>query len=98
MEKNKSNLFLMELMICILFFALASAVCIQMFAKAGRLSQSSVDESHAVGCAQSAASAFFSGMGESEAIAGFYPYADVSADGLTQYYGCLLYTSPSPRD
>ena len=49
MEKNKSNLFLMELMICILFFALASAVCIQMFAKAGRLSQSSVDESHAVG-------------------------------------------------
>lgn len=87
MEKNKSNLFLMELMICILFFALASAVCIQMFAKASRLSQSSVDESHAVGCAQSAASAFFSGMGESEAIAGFYPYADVSADGLTQYYG-----------
>lgn len=87
MEKNKSNLFLMELMIVILFFALASAVCIQMFAKASRLSQSSVDESHAVGCAQSAASAFFSGMGETGAIATFYPDAEITADSLTQYYG-----------
>lgn len=34
MKSSKSSLFLMELIISILFFSIASAVCIQLFAKA----------------------------------------------------------------
>lgn len=39
MKSSKSSLFLMELIISILFFALASAVCIQLFVKAHLLDQ-----------------------------------------------------------
>ena len=33
-QKNKSSLFLMELIIAILFFAISSAICVQVFIKA----------------------------------------------------------------
>ena len=38
-ESSKSSLFLLELMISIVFFALAAAGCVQVFAKAHMLSQ-----------------------------------------------------------
>ena len=41
--KSKSGLFLMELMFCIFFFAIGSAVCLQMFVKAHTVSESSRD-------------------------------------------------------
>lgn len=48
MKTSKSSLFLMELIIAILFFALASAVCIQLFVKAHLIGQSTVNQNHAL--------------------------------------------------
>lgn len=48
MKTSKSSLFLMELIIAILFFALASAVCIQLFAKAHLLGQTTMEENHSL--------------------------------------------------
>lgn len=39
MQKSKSALFLMELIIIIMFFALTSAVCMQVFVKAHEISR-----------------------------------------------------------
>lgn len=48
MKTSKSSMFLMELIIAILFFALASAVCIQLFVKSHLLSNAASDESRAL--------------------------------------------------
>lgn len=50
-HKNRprsSSLFLMELMLAILFFSIASAVCVQIFVKSHLLSKESEALSHAV--------------------------------------------------
>lgn len=59
-QTSKTGLFLMELMMAILFFCLASAVCVQMFVKGHTLSQRSVDLNHAVVRCESLAEAFYS--------------------------------------
>lgn len=51
----KPNLFLIELMISVLFFALCSAVCLSLFAKAHLLSVESSDMTHALNMATQAA-------------------------------------------
>lgn len=48
MKSSKSSLFLMELIIAILFFALASAVCIQLFVKAHLLGETTTEENKAL--------------------------------------------------
>lgn len=48
MKTSKSSLFLMELIIAILFFALASAVCIQLFVKSHLLGNTTAEENHAL--------------------------------------------------
>lgn len=58
MKHSKSSLFLMELIISILFFSLASTVCIQMFSKSHTLSKQTVDENHAMIQAQNLAESF----------------------------------------
>lgn len=54
-ESSKSSLFLLELMISIVFFALAAAGCVQVFAKAHMLSQEAGRLDLAVSVAQSLA-------------------------------------------
>ena len=54
-KKSKSALFLIELIIAILFFALSSAICVQLFAKAHLISQKSSNVTMAINCAQTAA-------------------------------------------
>lgn len=54
-ESSKSSLFLLELMISIVFFALAAAGCVQIFAKAHMLSQEAGRLDMAVSVAQSLA-------------------------------------------
>lgn len=48
MKSSKSSLFLMELIIAILFFALASAVCIQLFVKSHLLGKTTTAENKAL--------------------------------------------------
>ena len=58
MPKSKSGLFLMELIIAICFFAVASAVCVQLFASAYTISRRGEGMQMAVMHSQSAISAF----------------------------------------
>lgn len=56
---RRSSLFLMELIMAILFFALASAVCVQLFAKAHLTGQATQDLNGAVSQCQSFAEAAY---------------------------------------
>ena len=51
---SKASLFLMELLLVILFFSVAAAICLRVFAGAKQRSQDSVDLNAAVLAAQSA--------------------------------------------
>ena len=56
---SRTGLFLMELILSILFFSLAGAICIQLFVKSHVVSQNSVDLNHSVLRAQNMAEAFY---------------------------------------
>ena len=60
MKHSRSSLFLMEMIIAILFFSLASAVCIQLFARSHLLSTQTVNQNHAVIQAQNLAESYLS--------------------------------------
>ena len=47
-SNNRSGLFLLEIVIAILFFAIVSAVCLRAFAKSHTLSQQASDTNHAI--------------------------------------------------
>ena len=55
LSSSRSSLLLMELILAILFFALASAICLQLFVKASLLSRDTQELDQAVRCASSAA-------------------------------------------
>ncbi|MCH4208465.1 MAG: hypothetical protein LKF79_06060 [Solobacterium sp.] len=54
-KASSSNLFLLELILSILIFALASAVCVSFFMRSHTLSTSAYDLNHSVECADNAA-------------------------------------------
>lgn len=66
---SKSGLFLLELMIIILFFAVTSAVCVQLFVTAHLTDLHSSDLNHAVLEVQSAAECFKEGGTSNELCA-----------------------------
>ena len=72
MARSKSGLFLMELIIAICFFAIASAICVQLFARAHTLSQRSKGIQMAVMNAQSVAEGFRGLEGDIDALASFW--------------------------
>ena len=54
-RRHRSSLFLLELILVIFFFSLASAVCIQLFVKAHLTEQETKALNHAIPLAESAA-------------------------------------------
>lgn len=56
---SRTGLFLMELIIAVLFFALAGAICVQLFVQAHIVSSKSVALNHGVLWAQNTAEAFY---------------------------------------
>ena len=72
MNKSKSGLFLMELIIAICFFAISSAICVQLFAAAHTLSQRSKGIQMAVVNAQSVAEGFRVFGSDMETLASFW--------------------------
>ena len=72
MNRSKSGLFLMELIIAICFFAISSAICIQLFAAAHTLSQRSKGIQMAVINAQSVAEGFRVFGSDMETLASFW--------------------------
>ena len=64
---SKSALFLMELILAIFFFSLASAVCIQLFAKAHLLGEDTTNKNHGIMWAQNIAEAYLGNDGDMNA-------------------------------
>ena len=83
---SKSGLFLMELMIAILFFSLASAICIRLFAWAHLTSVSSSELSMATVTAQTAAECFKSADGSAEKLTQLLDGAQPAGNGVAVYY------------
>ncbi len=74
-KSSRSSLFLMELIMSILFFSLAAAVCVQLFVQSHTLSKSSVELNHAVVECESLAELIYGTNG------------DPSLDGLSVWNG-----------
>ncbi|MFZ2539143.1 MAG: hypothetical protein WAX04_09625 [Oscillospiraceae bacterium] len=68
-SSSRTGLFLIELIVTILFFALASAVCMQLFVKAHLISTHSSDLSMALNEVQSATECFKSSDGSIQSVA-----------------------------
>ncbi|MCM1190755.1 MAG: hypothetical protein NC541_15880 [bacterium] len=68
MKHSKSSLFLMELIIVILFFSLASAVCIQFFARSHILSKETVEQNNAITQAQNLAETWYAADGNTHSM------------------------------
>ncbi len=81
MKHSKSSLFLMELIIALLFFSLASTVCIRLFVNAHALSNQTVDQNFAVNYAQNMAEAFTGCGGDLEALQALFSGSLLSEDG-----------------
>lgn len=78
---RSSSLFLLELIIAILFFTIASAVCVQLFVKSHNLSQDSQELDFAVNEACSIAETVQTCDSEksiADAVQNIYPDSDVS--------------------
>lgn len=78
----------MELIMSILFFTLATTVCIQMFVKSHTLSEESVTLNHAVIICQSLADSFYGYDADMNQIA--TSYSDVEYNG-DKHEICLYY-------
>lgn len=68
MDKSKSRLFLIEMVVIILFFSIAAAVCTNMFAQAKAVSAQSTELTMALMEAQEAAETFKSAGGDPMAV------------------------------
>lgn len=67
-NSSKSGLFLMELILAILFFCVAAAICVELFVTSHQLSSQSVSLNHAVTTAESIAEAFYGCDGDEDAF------------------------------
>ena len=85
MARSKSGLFLMELIIAICFFAVASAIFVQLFAHAFTLSQRSKGIQMAVMNAQSVAEGFRGLEGDIDTLASFWR-ASASDGGFVAWF------------
>lgn len=63
----------MELIVAILFFSLASTVCIQLFARSHKLSRQTVNQNRAVIQAQNLAEIFFAADGDVAQMKNMFP-------------------------
>ena len=74
-NSSKSGIFLMELILSILFFSIAAAVCVKLFVTSHQLSDQSVNLNHAVAMAESIAEAFYGCNGNAGELESLFPDA-----------------------
>lgn len=82
---RRSTLFLMELMMAILLFSLAAAVCVQVFVKSHTLEKESTELSHAVFASASVAEIFRSSDDYENFLLTEFPDS-ISEDGVHLIY------------
>lgn len=84
---HKSSLFLMELIIAIAFFTIASAVCIQLFVKSHLLGNDTRELNAAVNLASSAAESFRQCDGSAKKLLALLPeLVQTKASSMEAYY------------
>lgn len=79
-QAHKSSLFLIELILAIAFFALASAVCLQLFVKSHTISHETAQLNTAVNLASSAAECFRTGDGDPNVLLSLMPELESGSD------------------
>ncbi len=84
--KSKTALFLMELIIVILFFSMASAVCMQLFARSHKIGQETRELNHAVAIAQSYAEVMRGTDGSMDSILAAFPEAIAEDNYFEVFY------------
>ena len=97
---TRSSLFLMELIIAILFFSLASAVCLRMFAKSHQLSTDASARNKAVNQTVNAAELIrYDLQNDTRALSDTYPEADILysivSNAADVYNGSVIYFNKS---
>ena len=85
-NSSKSGIFLMELILSILFFSIAAAVCVKLFVTAHRLSDQSVNLNHAVAMAESIAEAFYGCNGNVGELETLFPDAGMDEQTMLTIY------------
>lgn len=88
---SRTGLFLMELILAVLFFSLASVLCIQMFVKSHTLSQNSVELNHSILWTQNVSECFYSCNGNAEELSCLFPQGAFEAFENNNYRLTLLY-------
>lgn len=97
---TRSSLFLMELIIAILFFSLASAVCLRMFAKSHQLSTDASARNKAVNQTVNVAELIrYDLQNDTRTLSDTYPEADilysVVSNAADVYNGSVIYFNKS---
>ncbi|MCI9488148.1 MAG: hypothetical protein HFI64_14530 [Lachnospiraceae bacterium] len=87
-RKHRSSLFLLELILVIFFFSLASAVCIQLFVKAHLTERETEALNRAIPLAESAAEAYHRVSGDLSGLAALFPEGRLNeaGDGFLVFY------------
>ena len=84
--KSKTSLFLMEMIITVLLFAVCSAVCVRLFAMAHTLSTDTRELNEAVSLAQGFAESMRGTDGRIDSILEYYPEAVKGGDNFFVVY------------
>lgn len=90
MKKSKSALFLMELIIVVLFFALTSAVCLQVFVKAHNVELETKNINHAIEWGDNLSEIFYEYNDNQDRIASVIAPGYTFANGSDGSYIVLL--------
>lgn len=85
-QTHKSSLFLIELILAIAFFSLASAVCLQLFVKSHLLSRETTQLNTGVNLATSAAEIFRQSNGDIDTLKELIPELEKEESGSADFY------------
>lgn len=83
---SKSALFLMELIIAILFFSVASAVCIRLFVHSHLISEKTIHINHSVLISQNISEAFINSKADSKVLVQLLDATLEEPDQFLLYY------------
>ena len=89
---SRLSLFLMELIIALLFFALSAAICVKMFVGAHVMAEDTQNLSNAVMWSENLSEVFVNEKGNLQKIAGLYPdaYVTYPAEDDDSQHGTLI--------
>lgn len=85
-KSSKSSLFLLEMIISICFFAVASAVCVQLFAKAHSVNTQSKELNMGIMKTEEAAELLTNGRGDTGPFLNYYPNSEELSGIIYVYF------------